>query len=89
MPGALTLSTAAQPAADLTRYGFGRAHSFATQKQIPFRDPKPIRHSCRDLIVSSNFKHIVHSDKTGRFNAVNLREGERRSFALDNTPSNH
>ena len=36
MPGDLALSTAAQSAAELNRYGFGRAHSFATQQQIPF-----------------------------------------------------
>ena len=28
-----------------------------------------------DLIVSWNFKHIVHFDKIRAFNAVNLREG--------------
>jgi len=28
-----------------------------------------------DLIVSWNFKHIVHFDKIRGFNAVNLREG--------------
>jgi len=28
-----------------------------------------------DLIVSWNFKHIVHYDKIRGFNAVNLREG--------------
>ncbi len=28
-----------------------------------------------DLIVSWNFKHIVHVDKIRRFNAVNLIEG--------------
>lgn len=31
--------------------------------------------STADLIVSWNFKHIVHVDKIRRFNAVNLREG--------------
>ncbi len=59
MPGDLALSTAAQSAADLNRYGFGRAHSFATQKQIPFRDPKPIRHSCRDRIDTASCIHIT------------------------------
>ena len=28
-----------------------------------------------DIIVSWNFKHIVHFDKIRGFNAVNLREG--------------
>ncbi len=28
-----------------------------------------------DMIVSWNFKHIVHYDKIRGFNAVNLREG--------------
>ncbi|MBF0609454.1 MAG: type II toxin-antitoxin system VapC family toxin [Magnetococcales bacterium] len=28
-----------------------------------------------DLLVSWNFKHIVHFDKIRRFNSVNLREG--------------
>jgi predicted nucleic acid-binding protein len=28
-----------------------------------------------DLLVSWNFKHIVHWDKIRMFNAVNLREG--------------
>ena len=28
-----------------------------------------------DLIVSWNFKHIVHIDRIRRFNAVNLMEG--------------
>jgi hypothetical protein len=28
-----------------------------------------------DLLVSWNFKHIVHWDKIRGFNAVNLREG--------------
>lgn len=28
-----------------------------------------------DVLVSWNFKHIVHYDKIRRFNAVNLREG--------------
>jgi hypothetical protein len=28
-----------------------------------------------DLIVSWNFKHLVHYDKIRGFNAVNLREG--------------
>lgn len=31
-----------------------------------------------DLIVSWNFKHIVHYDKIRLFNAVNLREGYRQ-----------
>ena len=28
-----------------------------------------------DMVVSWNFKHIVHFDKIRGFNAVNLREG--------------
>jgi len=31
--------------------------------------------ACADMIVSWNFKHIVHFDKMRGFNAVNLREG--------------
>jgi len=31
-----------------------------------------------DMIVSWNFKHIVHFDKMRGFNAVNLREGYAR-----------
>lgn len=31
-----------------------------------------------DLIVSWNFKHIVHFDKIGNFNAVNVLRGHRQ-----------
>jgi hypothetical protein len=31
--------------------------------------------SCCDLIVSWNFKHIVHFDKIAKFNAVNTLKG--------------
>ena len=47
----------------------GRAHA---------RDAEHIAHATvarADLMVSWNFRHIVHWDKIRLFNAVNLREG--------------